>query len=136
MFVVPANHKKLPIRKIKLPQNFHATRYFDLFCIQMKPMHQSRQIVCKKPVFENLFNVTCEQCRFSSLPSERAFARKRTERNAVGPLGIRGICIRRLHSKPFMKAFKLSYYLYNVSFKKTSGNCHSDSKGKIIFKLF
>ena len=24
---VPANHKKLPIRKIKLPQNFHATQY-------------------------------------------------------------------------------------------------------------
>ena len=84
-FVVPANHKKLPIRKIKLPQNVHATRYFDLFCIQMKPMHQSCQILCKKPVFENLFNVTCEQCRFSSVPSERAFARKRTEQNAVGP---------------------------------------------------
>ena len=24
---VPTNHKKSPIRKIKLPQNFHATRY-------------------------------------------------------------------------------------------------------------
>jgi len=27
---VPANHKKSPIRKIKLPQNFHATRYLLL----------------------------------------------------------------------------------------------------------
>ena len=26
---VPANHKKSLIRKIKLPQNFHATRYKD-----------------------------------------------------------------------------------------------------------